>query len=91
MKPTIGRIVRYRGKQGIHAMRAALISCTTETLEPEGGVAQGLIPDLDSDNHVHLHVFTPSAQGFFVEYNVPLATGTEIQPGEWAWPPRRDS
>jgi hypothetical protein len=36
-------------------------------------------------------VFTPSVQGFFVEYNVPFAQGFEVLPGEWAWPPRRDT
>ncbi len=86
-RPTIGRIVLYRGKLGMHAMRAALISCTVDTLEPDG-VAGGMIQSLNDQDHVHLHVFTPSSLGFFVEYNVPLATGSEIQPGEWAWPPR---
>jgi hypothetical protein len=87
VKPTIGRIVLYRGKLGLHAMRAAVISCTVDTLEADG-VAGGMIPNLDDQDHVHLHVFTPSSLGFFVEYNVPRAAGPVIQPGEWAWPPR---
>ena len=89
-KPTIGRIVLYRGKYGAHAMRCAIITCTQETLMPEP-VASGAIPGLDSPTHVHLNVFTPSEIGAFVEYNAPMATGSEIQPGEWAWPPRRDT
>lgn len=87
VRPTIGRIVLYRGKVGLHAMRAALITCTVDTLEPQG-VADGLIPPLTDQDHVHLHVFTPSNMGFFIEYNVPKAAGDEIAPGEWAWPPR---
>lgn len=89
--PTIGRVVHYRGKFGLHAMRAAIVTCTQETLIPEG-VATGQIPDLDSPTHVHLCVFTPSEEApAFTEYNVPQATGTEINPGEWAWPVRRDT
>lgn len=89
-KPTIGRIVHYRGRYGAHAMRAAIVTCTLETLIPEN-VASNQVPTLDSDTHVHLCVFTPSELGAFAEFNVPQAEGTEIQPGEWAWPPRRDT
>lgn len=81
MKPTTGRIVRYRGKYGYQAVRAAIITCDTETLEADG-VAAGDIPGLDSDRHVHLWVFTPGEAIGFTEYNVPPGDG----PGEWHWP-----
>lgn len=83
MKPTTGRILRYRGKQGLFAMRAAIVTCDVETLDPRG-VESGDIPGLDSDEHVHLWVFTPGEKGGFTEYNV--AQGDE--PGQWSWPPR---
>lgn len=67
-------------------MRAALISCTVDSLEL-AGMVEGTIPSLTDQDHVHLHVFTPSAMGFFVEYNVPKATGNELAPGEWDWMP----
>lgn len=82
-KPTLGRIVHYRGKLGLHAVRAAVVSCTVDNLERQG-VEMGTVPDLDDDMHVHLHVFTPSSVGYFVEYNVPHGDG----PGRWFWPPR---
>lgn len=86
-QPTLGRIVLYRGKEGMQVMRAALITCTRDNLRP-GGVEQGLIPDLDSDTHVHLHVFTPSTILSFVEYNVPFHPGADedCPPGSWCWP-----
>lgn len=86
-RPTIGRIVHYRGKQGLHALRAAIITCTVDTLERQG-VDTGTIPDLDSDEHVHLHVFTPSSMGFFVEYNIPRDEDGLCRPGTWQWPTR---
>jgi hypothetical protein len=93
MKPTLGRIVHYRGKQGVLAMRAAIVTATVDTLDP-GNVEAGHVPGLDSPEHVHLHVFTPGPSGGFVEYNVPLGEpgehqpGQEIPPGSWCWPPR---
>lgn len=83
MKPTTGRILRYRGREGHQAVRAAIVIADVETLEP-AGVEAGHIPALDSDEHVHLWVFTPSAAGGFLEYNV--APGDD--PGQWSWPPR---
>ncbi|WP_330438830.1 hypothetical protein OHB44_28065 [Micromonospora sp. NBC_00821] len=83
MKPSTGRIVRYRGKQGLLAMRAAIVTADVETLDPRG-VAADEVPALDSDQHVHLWVFTPSEKGGFAEFNV--APGDE--PGQWSWPPR---
>lgn len=95
MKPTTGRILRYRGKQGLLAMRAAIVTADVDTLDPRG-VESGDIPGLDSDEHVHLWVFTPGEKGGFTEYNVPKGeaaggqepTGGTIPPGTWCWPPR---
>ena len=81
MKPSLGRIVRYVGKYGINAPRAAIVSCSLADLLPEGDA-----PALDSDMHVHLTVFTPSEAGMFPECNIPYSEGGE--PGTWSWPPR---
>ena len=51
MKPTTGRIVRYRGKIGLYAMRAAIVTADVTTLDPRG-VEGGHVPALDSDEHV---------------------------------------
>jgi hypothetical protein len=89
MKPTLGRIVHYRGKVGLQAPRAAIVTATVDSLDPRG-VDSGQVPGLDSDQHVHLWVFTPAvlgpnaAAGGFPEFNV--APGAE--PGQWSWPPR---
>lgn len=93
MKPTLGRIVHYRGKQGLNAMRAAVVTADVRSLDPRG-VEAGLIPALTDDEHVHLWVFTPGEQGGFTEYNVPHGKSPapgivdEIPPGTWCWPPR---
>lgn len=95
MTPTLGRIVHYRGKQGLLAPRAAIVTATQDSLDPRG-VAAGEVPALDSDQHVHLWVFTPGAMGGFAEFNVPRgappgdkeATAGTIPPGTWCWPPR---
>jgi len=87
-KPTLGRIVHYRGKQGLLAMRAAVVTADTGNLDPRG-VAAGEVPALDSDQHVHLWVFTPGAKGGFAEFNVPFGgEDGEIPPGSWCWPSR---
>lgn len=83
MKPSLGRIVRYIGKYGVNAPRAAIVSCSQADV-----IADTELPPLDSDMHVHLHVFTPSEQGCFTEYNVPYSVGGE--PGTWSWPGRTD-
>lgn len=84
MKPTTGRILRYRGKIGYQAMRAAIVTADVHTLDPRG-VEAGDVPALDSDEHVHLWVFTPGESGGgFTEYNV----GPGDEPGQWSWPPR---
>lgn len=81
--PTLGRILHYRGKLGLNALRAAIVTATVDSLDPRG-VEAGEVPALDSSLHVHLWVYTPSNQGGFAEYNVPPGDG----PGQWVWPPR---
>ncbi|MBA9003652.1 MULTISPECIES: hypothetical protein [Thermomonospora] len=53
--------------------------------------AQAMRAALDSDEHVHLWVFTPGESGGFPEFNVPHGQadeGGDIPPGSWCWPPR---
>ncbi len=83
MTPVTGQIVRYRGKMGLLAMRAAIVTADVDTLDLRG-VASGEVPGLDSPQHVHLWVFTPGEKGGFAEFNV--APGNS--PGQWSWPPR---
>jgi len=93
--PTLGRIVHYRGKKGRHAMYAAIVTGTTASLHPDG-VAAGDVPPLDSNEHVHLWVFSPAAQEGatpgYPEFNIPRGEspqpGESIQPGSWCWPER---
>lgn len=101
VKPTLGRIVHYRGKQGLLAPRAAIVTATVDSLDPRG-VEAGQVPALSSDEHVHLWVYTPAASGpnaatgGFPEFDVPRgapaegeeATAGTIPPGSWCWPPR---
>lgn len=89
-KPSLGRVVHYRGNQGRLALRAAIVTGTVDSLDPDG-VASGDAPALDSERHVHLWVFTPGSSGGFPEFNVPQGEGSEggeIAPGSWCWPPR---
>lgn len=92
-KPTIGRIVWYRGKEGLEALRPAMVVTTVGTLAAAGVTADPRLA-LTDEMHVHLHVFTPSDRGFFTEYDVPYddeTTGDDErypQPGKWAWPRR---
>lgn len=86
--PTLGLDVHYRGKHGLQAMRAAKVIVNIDSLD-QRGVDAGVIPALDSDQHVHLWVFTPSDAGGFVEYNIPRGergSDGQIPPGTWAWP-----
>lgn len=94
MRPALGEIVHYRGKQGLLASRAAIVTATRDSLDPRG-VESGEVPALDSPEHVHLWVFTPGEKGGFPEFNVPhgeaageSATAGTIPPGTWCWPPR---
>lgn len=88
--PTLGRIVHYRGKHGLNAMRGAFVACTQKELMFES-VASGEAQPLDSERHVHLVVFTIGTLMSFPEANVPYAEPDEngkIPPGTWTWPPR---
>lgn len=89
MKPTIGRIVHYRGNRGYNALRPAMVVVDSATLDPRG-VEDGVIDPLDSDEHVHLWVFSADPNGGFVEFNVgrTQASDGEIEPGTWDWPRR---
>lgn len=80
--PITGTIVRYRGKQGLTAIRAAIVTADVATLDPRG-VASGEVPALDSDWHLHLWVYTPGSKGGFAEFNVPFGD----EPGMWHWMP----
>lgn len=81
MKPTTGRIVRYVGKQGVHAHRAAVVTMADDTW-----IREGDIDPLDSDTHVHLWVFTPGSEVGFAEMNIPYDPAKA--PGTWHWPER---
>lgn len=59
--PTIGRIVVYRSKTGDFDL-AAIVAATAGTLHA-GNVAEGRIPALDDEMHVHLVVFSPGLPG----------------------------
>jgi hypothetical protein len=61
MEPTIGRIVIYRSRTGNYDV-PAIVSATTSTLHLPG-VEAGYVPTLNSDEHVHLTVFTPGLPG----------------------------
>jgi hypothetical protein len=86
-RPILGATVHYRGRQGFLAMRAAIVTATSGSLDPRG-VEAGVVPALDSPMHVHLWVFTPSDAGGFAEYNAPFGTDSDgcIPPGSWTWP-----
>lgn|SRR5512142_982103 len=96
--PALGDVVLYRGRQGVLAPRCAVVTATTESLDP-GNVAAGAVPGLADEQHVHLWVFTPGASGGFAEFDVPRADVDvpgraaldvgEIAPGSWCWPPQR--
>lgn len=91
VKPSLGRILHYRGNQGRMAYRAAIVTATVASLDPDG-VDSGDVPALDDDMHVHLWVYTPGMSGGFPEFNVPhggeLTDAQDIPPGSWCWPPR---
>ena len=58
---TIGRIVIYRSRTGRYSV-PAIINCTTDSIDPVG-VEAGHVPALDTDENVHLTVFTPGKPG----------------------------
>jgi hypothetical protein len=93
-KPSLGRIVHYRSKQGRQAIRAAIVTADVNSLDPSG-VEAGDVPALTDDTHVHLWVFTPGTSGGFPEFDVPRGVAStkgaephvgEIPPGSWCWP-----
>lgn len=56
-QPTLGRIVLFRSRTGDYDV-PAIITATKASLNPKG-VKAGAVPKLDSDQHLHLTVFTP--------------------------------
>jgi hypothetical protein len=88
-KPSLGRIVHYRGRLGFFAPRAAIVTATIDSLDPRG-VESGQVEALDSDMHVHLWVYSPGTSGGFSEFNVPFSEvgQGEAAPGSWYWPAR---
>jgi hypothetical protein len=89
--PTLGRTVLYRGKEGLNALRAAVVTATKSTLDPRG-VETGQVPDLSSETHVHLNVHTAGSSILFNEFDVPYAGDgvTDPEPGQWSWPAPAD-
>jgi hypothetical protein len=63
--------VLYRGSLGLHAVRAAIVVADTHSLEP-AGVEAGVVPPLDSPEHVHLWVYTVGKADGWFEPNVPF-------------------
>lgn len=59
--PTPGRIVSYRSRTGMYSV-PAIVTASIDTLW-RPGVEAGNVPDLDSEMHVHLTVFTPGKPG----------------------------
>lgn len=103
-KPTIGRIVTYRSKTGDYDL-PAIITGTRETMSAAGlaraDAEEGERLILSTETHVHLHVFTPGAQGSYQEHNVPMhpttlaehigvrrETRAQPEPRTWRWPER---
>lgn len=91
MKPTLGRIVHYQtdARAGLSYPLPAIVSCTRDSHAgdyPDG--TPNPLPVPDSDDHVHLTVFTPGPQGVYSELNVPLDDTDAPEPRTWHWPPR---
>jgi hypothetical protein len=91
--PQPGRIVTYRGKIGLHADRPAIVVTSQANLvlpsaEHDNYYAADAarVLELNSPQHLHLWVFTPSEQGGFAEFNVAPGDG----PGQWRWPDTAD-
>lgn len=86
---SIGRIVTYRSKVNPYDM-PAIVTATLDSLWPPG-VENGDVPGLWSENHVHLHVFTPGIAQEYQEHNIPMApvgSWDNPPPGTWRWPLR---
>lgn len=103
VRPTIGRIVTYRSKNGAYDV-PAIINCTVDTIDPKG-VELGHVPPLTGEQCVHLTVFTPgkpgtarpgnavnnaAAGGSYQEFDIPPAAlpADDPAPGTWRWPER---
>jgi hypothetical protein len=91
MTPTIGRIVIYRSRTGDYSV-PAIITASKATLN-RAGVDAGHVPDLTSDDHVHLTVFTPgkpgmrrAAENFLVESAEPRSENVAGCYQEWDVP-----
>lgn len=93
-KPSVGRIVRYVGKQGVNAVRPAIVTVDQSTyVDHDEGVP------LTDNTHVHLWVFTtksrtahetygavdPGIPGF---HEMDVAYDPAGTPGTWHWPAR---
>lgn len=94
MRPTIGRIVLYRSRTGKYTV-PAVVTATTETLNPEG-VEAGHVPPLSSEDHVHLTVFSPGKPGLRLgaeDFKVPASASRPVDENvggtyrEWDVPP----
>lgn len=92
--PTTGCLVRYVGRYGIHAHRAAVVTMATDTW-----IRGGDVVPLSGPTSVHLWVYTPRTAsaaaggdpGYgqvsgFPEEDVPYDPAGA--PGTWHWPVR---
>lgn len=61
VKPTLCRAVLYRSKTGRYTLAADVIGVKSTLYQP--GVDAGMVPELDSEMHVHLLVKTPGKPG----------------------------
>jgi hypothetical protein len=103
-RPTIGRTVIYRSRTGDYDL-PAIITGTRETMSSVGlaraDSEEGQRLILSTETHVHLHVFTPGAQGSYQEHDVPMHPATlaehigvrretraQPEPRTWRWPER---
>lgn len=84
-RPTIGRVVHYRSKMGLHYSVPAIVTAVKDSIDPEG-VRLGGLPDIEVDTEAHLFVMSPGEKGHYTEFNVPYSEAPV--PGTWAWPPR---
>jgi hypothetical protein len=93
-KPSVGRIVRYVGKQGVNAVRPAIVTVDQSTyVDHDEGVP------LTDDLHVHLWVFTTKSRTAHETYSgvdsgipgfheMDVAYDAAGAPGTWHWPAR---
>lgn len=91
-KPTVGRIVLYQTDErgGLRYALPAMVACTRDSHPGDWSVdprAEHPVPVPESDQHVHLVVFTPG-RGTYVEQNVPFDDSVDDRPvpRSWRWP-----